>query len=89
MMKCEIEGVIIRELKRHDDERGWLVELFRHDELEAALHPVMSYVSMTKPGVARGPHEHSDQTDCFCFIGNCFNLCLCIFLFFFRNSRCF
>lgn len=68
-MKCDIEGVVIRELKRYTDQRGWLIELFRHDEIEPEFHPVMSYVSLTKPGVARGPHEHADQADCFCFIG--------------------
>ena len=31
--------------------------------------PVMTYVSSTLPGVARGPHEHVDQTDGFAFIG--------------------
>jgi dTDP-4-dehydrorhamnose 3,5-epimerase len=45
------------------------VELFRHDEVPAEYHPVMSYVSQTKPGIARGPHEHIHQTDLFCFIG--------------------
>jgi len=68
-MKCEIEGVVIRELKHHADRRGWLMELFRQDELDPEYHPVMSYVSMTLPGVARGPHEHADQADCFGFIG--------------------
>jgi len=68
-MKCEIDGVIIRELRKHHDRRGWLVELFRHDELPQELHPAMSYVSMTKPGAARGPHEHKDQADLFCFLG--------------------
>ena len=29
----------------------------------------MSYLSMTKPGVARGPHEHADQADLFVFMG--------------------
>ena len=29
----------------------------------------MAYISMTEPGVARGPHEHADQADCFCFLG--------------------
>ena len=29
----EIEGVIIRPLKRFEDKRGWLSELFRADEL--------------------------------------------------------
>jgi dTDP-4-dehydrorhamnose 3,5-epimerase len=55
------------------DARGWLSELFRADVLEAdgvaAAQPVMSYLSMTKPGVARGPHEHRDQTDFFAFVG--------------------
>lgn len=68
-MDCPIEGVIIRELKRFDDNRGWLVELFRSDEILADLFPAMSYVSMTRPGVARGPHEHVDQADLFCFLG--------------------
>jgi dTDP-4-dehydrorhamnose 3,5-epimerase len=30
---------------------------------------MMGYVSMTRPGVARGPHEHRAQTDLFCFLG--------------------
>jgi len=68
-MRCEIDGVIIRPLQRFDDQRGWLTELYRHDELAGEHHPVMSYVSMTHPGVARGPHEHVDQTDVFCFVG--------------------
>lgn len=31
--------------------------------------PVMGYLSMTRPGVARGPHEHREQTDFFAFVG--------------------
>jgi dTDP-4-dehydrorhamnose 3,5-epimerase len=45
------------------------VELFRQDELSREYHPVMSYVSLTRPGIARGPHEHEHQTDLFCFLG--------------------
>lgn len=67
--KGKIHDVVVRPLSKFLDERGWLAELFRSDELEASLMPVMSYISMTKPGVARGPHEHVDQTDYFCFIG--------------------
>jgi dTDP-4-dehydrorhamnose 3,5-epimerase len=29
----------------------------------------MAYLSMTEPGVARGPHEHVEQADYFCFLG--------------------
>jgi dTDP-4-dehydrorhamnose 3,5-epimerase len=64
-----IDGVIWKPLTHFNDSRGWLCELFRHDEIPAEFHPVMAYISMTKTGVARGPHEHVDQADCFCFIG--------------------
>ncbi|MBT0662964.1 dTDP-4-dehydrorhamnose 3,5-epimerase family protein [Geobacter pelophilus] len=67
--KGKIHDVVVRPLSKFLDERGWLAELFRSDELDAGLMPVMAYVSMTQPGVARGPHEHVDQTDYFCFIG--------------------
>jgi dTDP-4-dehydrorhamnose 3,5-epimerase len=67
--KGKIHDVVVRPLVKHLDERGWLAELYRSDELAAELMPVMTYVSMTQPGVGRGPHEHVDQTDYFCFIG--------------------
>jgi dTDP-4-dehydrorhamnose 3,5-epimerase len=64
-----IEGVIWRPLSKFHDKRGWLCELFRHDELPKEFHPVMAYISVTEKGVSRGPHEHVDQADCFAFIG--------------------
>jgi dTDP-4-dehydrorhamnose 3,5-epimerase len=64
-----IDGVVWRPLQKYHDGRGWLCELFREDEIAAEFHPVMAYISMTDVGVARGPHEHVDQADCFCFIG--------------------
>ena len=64
----EIEGVIVEQLTKFSDERGFLVETFRIDNLPIGLEPVMSYVSYTKPGVSRGPHEHMEQTDIFCFM---------------------
>jgi len=64
-----IDGVEIRGLARYSDARGWLMELFRSDELDEGVLPAMSYISMTLPGVARGPHEHRHQTDYFAFPG--------------------
>lgn len=64
-----IDGVLWRPLGKYHDARGWLCELFRHDELPAEFHPVMAYASVTQPGVARGPHEHVEQADYFCFFG--------------------
>lgn len=65
----EIADVMVYPLKKYVDGRGWLAELFRHDELETEFHPAMAYISSTRPGVQRGPHEHVDQADLFCFIG--------------------
>ncbi len=56
-------------MKKHVDERGWLAECFRCDETPSEVHPAMAYVSITLPGIARGPHEHVNQTDYFCFLG--------------------
>jgi dTDP-4-dehydrorhamnose 3,5-epimerase len=65
----DIAGVVVTDLRRFTDERGWLTELFRNDEVSSEFHPVMAYISSTRPGVTRGPHEHTDQADLFCFIG--------------------
>ena len=45
------------------------MEFFRQDEIDIANMPVMGYVSMTEVDVARGPHEHKDQSDFFAFLG--------------------
>lgn len=62
-------------IQQNADDRGWLAELWRRDELWALpvsnpVRPEMSYVSMTKPMVMRGPHEHRHQTDVFVFFGH-------------------
>ncbi len=68
--KGKIEGVITYPIRKFVDDRGWLAELFRHDEIEEEFYPAMAYISVTEPGVQRGPHEHVDQADLFCFLGS-------------------
>ena len=46
----EIDGVVMRPLKFYNDPRGWLVELFRQDEVVQEWWPVMTYVSQTYLG---------------------------------------
>jgi dTDP-4-dehydrorhamnose 3,5-epimerase len=67
--KGDIEGVWISVLAKRVDDRGFLVETYRTDTLPQGVKPMMSYLSVTEPGVARGPHEHREQTDVFAFIG--------------------
>lgn len=67
--KTHIEGVFLFDLDFVSDHRGSLIELFRSDCLEASNLPLMAYASYTLPWVSRGPHEHRDQSDLFCFFG--------------------
>lgn len=71
-----LPGVLVRRMSRREDSRGWLIELFRDDELPNGFDPTMGYLSVTHPGVARGPHEHVDQTDGFAFLSGTFRLFL-------------
>ncbi len=75
-MDITIPGVIVKSLKRYTDTRGWLIELFRDDELPEGFEPTMGYLSLTHPGVARGPHEHREQSDGFVFLSGTFEITL-------------
>ncbi len=61
-----IDGVIIKKLEKFTDHRGWLAEIYRSDETD--FRSAMGYLSKTKPGVVRGPHEHVHQFDFFTFV---------------------
>lgn len=50
---AEIAGVVVYPLKKFYDDRGWLAELFRHDELDGEFYPEMAYISFTRPGIQR------------------------------------
>ena len=67
--KGKIHDVVVYPLKKYVDERGWLAELFRRDEIAEEFYPAMAYISVTEPNFQRGPHEHTEQADLFCFIG--------------------
>ena len=64
--------VQVAELPAFTDDRGSLIEFWRKDELRfqsSTYKPAMGYLSLTKPGQIRGPHEHAEQTDLFVFAG--------------------
>lgn len=63
-----IKDLVVKKINKYKDDRGWLAEIFREDETD--FHVAMSYISSTKPGVIRGPHEHKYQSDFFVFIGS-------------------
>ena len=59
-----IQGVEIKQLTRHADERGYLMELVRSDDAIFSKFG-QCYVSMNYPGVVRAWHWHKKQDDFF------------------------
>ncbi|MCS6776225.1 MAG: WxcM-like domain-containing protein [Chloroherpetonaceae bacterium] len=75
-IEAALPGVRVFPLMRYTDARGWLTELFREDELPGGFRPRMGYISLTHPGITRGPHEHRTQTDGFVFLHGRFRIYL-------------
>jgi dTDP-4-dehydrorhamnose 3,5-epimerase len=64
--ESSIPGVSIRSLERHEDDRGFFIELFRRSE---SLRPFrQSNHSHSVRGVLRGLHYHRNQDDLWYFI---------------------
>ncbi len=59
-----IQGVEVKRLTRHADERGYLMEILRSDE-EIFTKFGQCYVSMNYPNVIRAWHWHQKQDDHF------------------------
>ncbi len=65
-----IDGVRIKRLERHVDDRGWLMEILRDDD-DIFLDFGQVYVSTCFPGIVKAWHCHERQTDSFCvLVGN-------------------
>lgn len=62
-----IEGVLVKELKVHCDERGQLYEILRSDEALFS-HFGQAYITSCFPGVVKAWHLHKLQTDSLCVI---------------------
>lgn len=57
-----IDGIIVKQLKRHADERGYLMEMLRQDD-DIYSNFGQTYISMNYPGVIRAWHFHKKQDD--------------------------
>jgi dTDP-4-dehydrorhamnose 3,5-epimerase len=71
-----VPGAFYRNLDSYHDGRGSLLEFWRGDEMDdlrglgvLPMEPHMGYMSWTRVGKVRGPHEHKQQTDLFVFAG--------------------
>ena len=64
----------IKKPKVHADKRGWLVNLFRANELEKPVKQM--HLASIKPGYVRGNHYHSKRMEWFFLITGKAKLCL-------------
>ncbi len=58
----DIQGVVVKELVRHCDERGYLVEILRDDDGLLSRFGQSTY-TLTYPGVIKAFHWHRFQDD--------------------------
>ena len=70
-----IEGVRIKKLITHADERGWLFEILRSDE-DIFRKFGQVYLSTVYPGVVKAWHCHEKQFDNFCVVSGMIKLVL-------------
>jgi len=73
---AKIEGVRVKPLEVHCDERGWLFEILRCDE-EIFQKFGQVYLTAAYPGVVKAWHMHRRQTDYFCCVAGMIKLVLC------------
>ncbi len=71
-----IQGVEVKRLTRHADERGYLMELLRSDD-EIFNKFGQCYVSMNYPNVIRAWHWHQKQDDYFVVVKGMIRVGLC------------
>lgn len=63
-----IEGVVIKPLAVHTDERGYLMEILRDDD-EMFERFGQVYVTTCYPGIVKAWHAHAHQVDHLCCLG--------------------
>ena len=63
-----VDDVMVRPLRKFVDADGWSCEFWRSDQMHE-FQPEMGRITQSEPGRVRGPHEHEEQTDYFCFMG--------------------
>lgn len=67
-MQIGIDGVLLFELERHTDVRGWFAEDYRRAWLPDAREVVQGNVSFSRARVLRGLHVHRHQADWWTFL---------------------
>lgn len=68
MVSQPLSGVKVTQLKLLKDDRGWLAEILRQEQLEGATSFGQVLVTTAYPGAVKGNHYHRRKTEWFCVI---------------------
>lgn len=60
-----MKGVLVRDLDKKSDERGWLIEMLGNELREERKTFGQIHVSVAYPGKVRGNHYHKRKTEWF------------------------
>ena len=71
-----IDDVVITSLKKIPDERGAIFHMLRSDDYDFIKFGEI-YFSMAYPGVIKGWHNHTKQTQMYCVVQGMIKLVLC------------
>lgn len=74
-MKSEINGVLIKQLRKIPDERGMIMHMIKCTDPEFSRFGEV-YFSLAYPGVIKGWHEHTRQTQNYCVVQGMIKLVL-------------
>jgi dTDP-4-dehydrorhamnose 3,5-epimerase-like enzyme len=58
----------VKKLTVKSDERGWLTEIVRQEEVKRKKTFGQIYLTVAKPGITKGKHYHTRKTEYFCVI---------------------
>ena len=72
-----IQGVKTKNLRVIPDERGWVMEIMRCDDLDMFEKFGQVYLSVAHSGVVKGWHYHKIQTDNFTCVRGMMKVALC------------
>jgi len=61
-----MKDILIKELDKKSDERGWLIEALGANDMEAPAEFGHIHVSVADPGKVRGNHYHKRKLEWFC-----------------------
>jgi dTDP-4-dehydrorhamnose 3,5-epimerase-like enzyme len=62
-----LDDVEIKELRVHQDDRGWVMEILRSEHVGTKPFGQI-YVTTAHPGISKGNHYHERKTEWFCVL---------------------